>query len=170
MFGRKPSKDRNAPDDRTAAPQANPDDGPLNDDAFFALKQEVFVALIEAIDAAEVLRLPLAEARSRVAAALARILSGLRRRLADADQTRLLDELCDDMLGFGPLERFLVRDDIADIAHFVRQIAETLLQRAAKRAQGPRRRHQDARRARGQGGQGGDAAARHARIVGDGAA
>ena len=115
MFGRRPPPERSAADARDALSDTSPADGRLGEDGFHALKQQVFVALIEMIDAAEVLRLPLAEARARVGTALGRVLAAMRRRVAPEDQARLLDELCDDMLGFGPLERFLIRDDIADI-------------------------------------------------------
>ena len=32
-----------------------------------------------------------------------------------AEQEDLLDDICNDVLGFGPLEPLLARDDIADI-------------------------------------------------------
>lgn len=36
-------------------------------------------------------------------------------RLSVAEQTQLITEICDDILGYGPLEPLLARDDIADI-------------------------------------------------------
>jgi pilus assembly protein CpaF len=115
MFGFRSSENRTSVKSQDDLVTQDGPDQPLPDDAFHALKQDVFVALLELIDAAEVLRLPLPEARSRISAALMVILHRLRRPVVGHDRSRLLDELCDDMLGFGPLERFLVRDDISDI-------------------------------------------------------
>jgi len=36
-------------------------------------------------------------------------------RLSVAEQSQLISEICDDILGYGPLEPLLARDDIADI-------------------------------------------------------
>jgi len=36
-------------------------------------------------------------------------------RLSVAEQNQLITEICDDILGYGPLEPLLARDDIADI-------------------------------------------------------
>jgi len=82
---------------------------------FASLKARVFVDVIDGIDAAEVLRRPLPEARQGISAALTDVLARKRQALDPEDFAKLLDDLCDDMLGFGPLERFLVRDDISDI-------------------------------------------------------
>ena len=82
---------------------------------FTILKQRVFLDVIDRIDAAGLLRRPLSEARAGVSAALKDVLSRNRETVSEVEFARLLDDICDDMLGFGPLERFLVRDDIADI-------------------------------------------------------
>lgn len=79
------------------------------------LKQRVFLDVIDRIDAAGLLRRPLTEARAGVSAALKDVLARNRQAVSEVEFARLLDDICDDMLGFGPLERFLVRDDIADI-------------------------------------------------------
>jgi len=88
---------------------------PIGQEEFHRIKQHAFRALVEMIDASSFLRMPLLMAREEIGAALMQTLSLNRISLSDSDAARLLDELCDDMLGFGPLERFLVRDDISDI-------------------------------------------------------
>ena len=87
----------------------------ISAEQFLEIKRQVFHVLVDLIDAAAVLRLPLGEARFEIQKTLSQILREGRLHLSETQETRLLDELCDDMLGFGPLERFLVRDDIADI-------------------------------------------------------
>ena len=102
----------------TALPTADDtgaDPLPLDGDAFNRIKHQAFRALVEVIDASSFLRMPLPVARAEIDTALTQTLALNRIYLSPSNATRLLDELCDDMLGFGPLERFLVRDDISDI-------------------------------------------------------
>ncbi|HCY99551.1 MAG: protein kinase [Rhodobacterales bacterium RIFCSPHIGHO2_02_FULL_62_130] len=96
-------------------PDDAPEAGTLDAAAFQHLKQQSFRALVELIDASVVLHMPLALAREEIQRALVQTLAQNWTHISVADEARLLDELCDDMLGFGPLERFLVRDDISDI-------------------------------------------------------
>ena len=85
------------------------------DDAFRELKRSVFARLVEVIDAAQLLRMDLAKGRAHIAGVLNDIVIRDKLKLTAAEERQLLDEISDDMLGFGPLERFLTGDNVSDI-------------------------------------------------------
>lgn len=75
----------------------------------------VFDRLISTVDAGNLLNLPVAEGRQFIQSEIRKILRQDRIVLSAAAEAYMLDEICDEMLGYGPLERLLARDDIADI-------------------------------------------------------
>jgi len=79
------------------------------------LKKEIFGALIESINITELGRLDLQAARREVGSVVAEILAAKRAVLSASEQAELTEEICNDVLGYGPLEPLLERDDIADI-------------------------------------------------------
>lgn len=85
------------------------------DDGFLDLKRTIFAKLIDLIDAAMVLRMDLDEGRAHIAGLLNEIFISERIQVSASEEQRLLNEIADDMLGFGPLERFLTQDNISDI-------------------------------------------------------
>jgi pilus assembly protein CpaF len=81
----------------------------------FALKREVFTALIETIDVSHLKNMSVADARAEIGDLATAIMSAKKVVLSASEQFALIDELCNDILGYGPLEPLLARDDIADI-------------------------------------------------------
>jgi pilus assembly protein CpaF len=83
-------------------------------DAYFQMKSLIFGALIEAIDLA-LSKLDAESAREEIRDIVHEIVTIKSLILSIAEQEDLLDDICNDVLGFGPLEPLLARDDIADI-------------------------------------------------------
>jgi len=84
-------------------------------DDYFQTKALIFGALIEAIDLAALSKLDSEAAREEIRDIVHEIVTIKNLILSIAEQEDLLDDICNDVLGFGPLEPLLARDDIADI-------------------------------------------------------
>ncbi|GEO16896.1 CpaF family protein [Microvirga aerophila] len=88
---------------------------PRKTDEYYALKAQVFTALIEAIDVSELARMERQEARESIGEVVRDIVIAKKAVISVAEQDELLQDICNDVLGYGPLEPLLARDDIADI-------------------------------------------------------
>jgi pilus assembly protein CpaF len=88
---------------------------PVRADEYYVTKSMVFGALIEAIDLSQLSRLDGESARSEIRDIVQEIISIKNVVLSIAEQEDLLSDICNDVLGYGPLEPLLARDDIADI-------------------------------------------------------
>ena len=88
---------------------------PAKNTPYFALKKELLAALIEAIDVAQLTAMDVVDARSEIRIIANEILAVRKVALSAVDQSGLIEDLCNDVLGYGPLEPLLARDDIADI-------------------------------------------------------
>ena len=84
-------------------------------ESYYETKRTIFGALIEAIDLAQLARLDVDSAREEIRDIVNEIIAIKSIVLSIAEQEDLLDDICNDVLGFGPLEPLLARDDIADI-------------------------------------------------------
>ncbi|MEJ2625894.1 MAG: CpaF family protein [Pseudolabrys sp.] len=84
-------------------------------DAYYEVKSSIFGALIEAIDLAQLARLDADSAREEIRDIVNEIIAIKNFVMSISEQEELLDDICNDVLGFGPLEPLLARDDIADI-------------------------------------------------------
>src|SRR6201996_4923165 len=84
-------------------------------ETYFQTKSLIFGALIEAIDLAALSKLDAESAREEIRDIVHEIVTIKNLVLSIAEQEDLLDDICNDVLGFGPLEPLLARDDIADI-------------------------------------------------------
>jgi pilus assembly protein CpaF len=84
-------------------------------ETYFQTKSLIFGALIEAIDLAALSKLDADSAREEIRDIVHEIVTIKNLVLSIAEQEDLLDDICNDVLGFGPLEPLLARDDIADI-------------------------------------------------------
>ena len=82
---------------------------------YFSIKTVILNALIDAIDIVKLDRLDAVTAREELRDVANEIFSVKNIVLSMAEQEQMLDDICNDMLGFGPLEPLLARDDIADI-------------------------------------------------------
>ncbi|MFM8747102.1 MAG: CpaF family protein [Aestuariivirga sp.] len=82
---------------------------------YFGVKGTIFNALIDAIDLTQLALLDRAAARREITDIVNEIITLKGLPLSTAEQEELLTDICNDVLGFGPLEPLLARDDIADI-------------------------------------------------------
>src|SRR5260221_9151004 len=84
-------------------------------DTYYEVKATIFGALIEAIDLAQLAKLDSESAREEIRDIVNEIIAIKNIVMSIAEQEELLDDICNDVLGYGPLEPLLSRDDIADI-------------------------------------------------------
>ncbi|KST58170.1 protein kinase [Methylobacterium sp. GXS13] len=112
-----------APVLRDSAPAPKPTPKPaapavvenLRSEDYYRTKSLIFGALIEAIDLTQLSRLDAETAREEIRDIVTEIIGLKNIVLSIAEQEELLDDICNDVLGYGPLEPLLARDDIADI-------------------------------------------------------
>jgi pilus assembly protein CpaF len=84
-------------------------------DEYYITKSMIFGALIEAIDLSQLARLDPENAREEIRDIVNEIISIKNVVMSISEQEELLEDICNDVLGYGPLEPLLARDDIADI-------------------------------------------------------
>ena len=84
-------------------------------ESYYETKGTIFGALIEAIDLAQLARLDAEAAREEIRDIVNEIIAIKNIVMSISEQEELLDDICNDVLGYGPLEPLLARDDIADI-------------------------------------------------------
>ncbi len=143
MFGRRSSGDVQAPKrpvavaeevkaaapmpaaEAKAAPAAGPKPAaPKSENAvsdrrhseeYYDVKTTVFNALIDTIDLTQLAKLEADAAREEIRDIVTEIIQIKNVVMSIAEQEELLEDICNDVLGYGPLEPLLARDDIADI-------------------------------------------------------
>ena len=139
MFGRRTGKDSTVPVRAAApaprvsqldsAPRDVPKETPVRETAppapiqveaarrpeYYNLKTMIFNALIEAIDLSQLSRMDIGAARQEIKDVITEIIDIRNVAISMADQQYLLIDITNDVLGYGPLESLLARDDIADI-------------------------------------------------------
>ena len=101
-----------APKHASEAPRRN-SNGPSEE--YYETKATIFNALFETIDVSALAGMQADKAREEIRTIVDEIIAIRNVRLSVAEQTQLITEICDDILGYGPLEPLLARDDIADI-------------------------------------------------------
>ncbi len=84
-------------------------------ETFYETKGQIFGALIEAIDLTQLSKLEPLAAREEIRDIVNEIISIKNVVMSISEQEELLEDICNDVLGYGPLEPLLARDDIADI-------------------------------------------------------
>ncbi|HML91295.1 CpaF family protein [Methyloceanibacter sp.] len=82
---------------------------------YYDVKTTVFNALIDTIDLTQLSKLDAEAAREEIRDIVGEIVAIKNVVMSIAEQEELLEDICNDVLGYGPLEPLLVRDDIADI-------------------------------------------------------
>ena len=97
------------------APASDPHLERRRSDEYYQTKSTIFGALIEAIDLAQLSRLDQEAAREEIRDIVSEIIALKNVVMSIAEQEEILDDICNDVLGYGPLEPLLARDDIADI-------------------------------------------------------
>ncbi|MBV8766260.1 MAG: CpaF family protein [Hyphomicrobiales bacterium] len=103
-------------DEPPPAPAAQPmsSEQPRSDE-YYQTKSMVFGALIEAIDVSQLAKLDTESAREEIRDIVSEIIRLKNVMMSIAEQEDMLDDICNDVLGYGPLEPLLARDDIADV-------------------------------------------------------
>ncbi len=84
-------------------------------DNYYDIKSTIFNALIDAIDLTQLGQLDRDSARDEIRDIVNEIIALKDVAMSIAEQEELLEDICNDVLGYGPLEPLLARDDIADI-------------------------------------------------------
>ncbi|KQZ94032.1 protein kinase [Mesorhizobium sp. Root157] len=82
---------------------------------YYDTKSQVFAALIDTIDLSQLAKLDPESAREEIRDIVNDIIAIKNFAMSIAEQEELLEDICNDVLGYGPLEPLLARDDIADI-------------------------------------------------------
>jgi pilus assembly protein CpaF len=88
---------------------------PEKAEQYYSLKKEIFSALIATIDVAALSGMDGEQARKEIGAIINDIVAAKKAGISMSEQNELLGDICNDILGYGPLEPLLARDDIADI-------------------------------------------------------
>ena len=111
-----PPMPRSAPASAPArAAEAAPAVEMTRSEDYYVTKSMIFGALIEAIDLSQLSRLDPESARDEIKDIVGEIIAIKNVMMSIAEQDDLLNDICNDVLGYGPLEPLLARDDIADI-------------------------------------------------------
>jgi len=84
-------------------------------ESYYDTKSQVFSALIDTIDLSQLAKLEADAAREEIRDIVNDIIAIKNFAMTIAEQEELLEDICNDVLGYGPLEPLLARDDIADI-------------------------------------------------------
>ena len=82
---------------------------------YYDVKTTVFNALIDTIDLTQLSKLDSVAAREEIRDIVSEIIQIKNVVMSISEQEELLEDICNDVLGYGPLEPLLARDDIADI-------------------------------------------------------
>ena len=82
---------------------------------YYDVKTTVFNALIDTIDLTQLAKLDSAAAREEIRDIVSEIIQIKNVVMSIAEQEELLEDICNDVLGYGPLEPLLARDEISDI-------------------------------------------------------
>ena len=114
QFAGSPPSARPAPPPQPAAPRA-PAAMRSRSDSYYDIKGTIFNALIDAIDLTQLGQLDRDAARDEIRDIVNEIITLKDVVMSIAEQEELLEDICNDVLGYGPLEPLLARDDIADI-------------------------------------------------------
>src|SRR6516225_4647334 len=107
-----PAAAQAAPQASKPVPRAVPDS---RSEDYYQIKSTIFNALIDTIDLAQLAQLDPDSAREEIRDIVNEIISIKAVVMSIAEQEHLLQDICNDVLGYGPLEPLLARDDIADI-------------------------------------------------------
>ncbi|MBB4657734.1 CpaF family protein [Parvularcula dongshanensis] len=84
-------------------------------ETYFKTKTTIFNALIDTIDLSQLAQLDMESAAEEIRDIVNEIISIKGLQMSISEQEALLQDICNDVLGYGPLEPLLARDDIADI-------------------------------------------------------
>ncbi len=125
MFGRRsaPPDPKTPPSREAARPASAPAAAPPPaggrgtelDQRLSDIKIAIFNDLIDSVDPTELGNLEPAQVREEISDIVAEIISMRNLVISAAEQQVVIADICNDVLGLGPLEPLIARDDIADI-------------------------------------------------------
>ncbi|MEN0041066.1 MAG: CpaF family protein [Pseudomonadota bacterium] len=98
-----------------SAPAPEPNEIKIKSEEYYDVKTQVFSALIDTIDLSQLSKLDNEGAREEIRDIVNDIVAIKSIVMSISEQEELLADICNDVLGYGPLEPLLERDDIADI-------------------------------------------------------
>ena len=104
-----------APIQNDTSPRAGEGPAKPRSEEYYDVKTTVFNALIDTIDLTQLAKLDSDAAREEIRDIVSEIIQIKNVVMSIAEQEELLEDICNDVLGYGPLEPLLARDDIADI-------------------------------------------------------
>jgi pilus assembly protein CpaF len=84
-------------------------------DPFYGVKTKIFEALLDTVDLTQLGRLEAGAKRDELTDICREIIAAKGYVLSPSKEEELIRDICNDVLGLGPLEPLLARDDIADI-------------------------------------------------------
>src|SRR5579862_957732 len=96
-------------------PPSAPKPSAADEAQFNEIKVAVFNALLDAVDLKELSKLAPDAVREELTDIISEIVNIKRFVLSATEQQHLVDDICNDILGLGPLEPLIARDDIADL-------------------------------------------------------
>ncbi|MCT8268942.1 CpaF family protein [Afifella sp. JA880] len=88
---------------------------PRKSEEYYRVKTQIFGALIDTIDLSQLAKMDAEQAREEIRDIVNDIITVKNLVMSISEQEELLEDICNDVLGYGPLEPLLARDDIADI-------------------------------------------------------
>ena len=97
------------------AARFDPSQASRRSDNYYDIKSTIFNALIDAIDLTQLSQIDREAAREEIRDIVSEIITLKDVVMSVPEQEELLEDICNDVLGFGPLEPLLARDDISDI-------------------------------------------------------
>ena len=106
------------PVEKSPAPEPAPaphHEAPSHTEDYYAVKSTIFNALIDTIDLTQLAQLDATHAREEIRDIVNEIIAIKNVVMSISEQEALLEDICNDVLGYGPLEPLLARDDISDI-------------------------------------------------------
>ena len=98
-----------------AAPLLEAARGDDLDQRLCGIKVAIFNDLIDTVDVTELAKLDSTQVREEISDMVAEIIGMRSMVLSAAEQAVVITDICNDILGLGPLEPLIARDDIADI-------------------------------------------------------
>jgi pilus assembly protein CpaF len=99
---------------RAAVPMQKARDGGKTDE-YYDLKRRIFGFLVEIIDVSQLTKMDHDQARAEIRDVVGEVVAAKKAVISTAEQEELLEDICNDVLGYGPLQPLLANDDITDI-------------------------------------------------------
>src|SRR6476659_5487491 len=112
-------------------------------DRYFELKSEIHRKLIGVLNLDRVSSIPKDRVRAEIGRVVERLLDDERVPMTTAEQTRIVEEVLDEVLGLGPLETLLKEPSISDI--LVNRHDKVFIERGGKLSETPVRFKDDSR-------------------------